>query len=126
NTSVYDGIDACSDHNTITKNKIGSSTEAGIHLDALCTEPDGSPSGKNNSVSGNKISVACVGILSGQPSGQNTIGANKYSAVDNDGGYGTDSASCGGPAHAPRHPQPGHKKGGSTPGALSPMHRAHR
>ncbi|MBV9569905.1 MAG: right-handed parallel beta-helix repeat-containing protein [Alphaproteobacteria bacterium] len=126
NTSVYDGIDACSDHNTITKNKIGSSNEAGVHLDGLCTEPDGSQSGKNNSVSGNKISVACVGILSGPAEGENNIGNNKYAAVQNNIVYDSDDYTCGSPAHAPRHAQTGHKKGGIVPGALSPMRRVRR
>ncbi|MFL5236199.1 MAG: hypothetical protein ACJ8EL_01065 [Rhizomicrobium sp.] len=124
NTSDYDGIDACSDNNTITNNKmVNSSGESAIHLDGLCAEPDNSQSGKNNTVSGNRVTNACVGVLSGPAEGENTVGTNKYNSVQHQIVYGQDSYSCG-PHHAPaRHHAPKHSKGGPVPGAISPVRR---
>ncbi len=117
NTSEFDGIDACSNNNTITGNKITNSTaEAAIHLDGLC-----GGTGTGNTVTGNKMTNACVGILSGPAEGENTIGTNKYVSVQQQIVYGTDSYSCG-PAHHPvRHKAPKHSKGGPVPGALRPF-----
>lgn len=123
NTNPYDGIDVCSDHNTILKNKVSNSnTEAAIHLDGLCTEPDNSQSGVDNTVDSNKISVACVGILSGPPAEANDVEKNKFSDVQQPIVYGQDAYSCSGP-HALRHPAPGRKKGAPKVGALSPLRR---
>ncbi|MEI9929272.1 MAG: right-handed parallel beta-helix repeat-containing protein [Rhizomicrobium sp.] len=121
-TTIYDGIDACSDNNTITGNTVSnSSAEAAIHLDALCTQPDNSPSGSGNTVSSNKILTACVGILSGPPQGANTIGANKFTNVTNTFIYGTDSYSCGDNRAQVRHtPKKGHS---GAPAALAPLRR---
>ena len=71
-THAYDGIDACSSHNTISSNIVSGSDEAGIHLDGLCT---GASIG--NSVTANTINGACAGILSNSASG-NTISGNKF------------------------------------------------
>lgn len=93
-TSPYDDIDVCSDHNTILKNTVSSSTEGGIHLDGLCQEPDNSTTGVNNVVSTNQIDDNCVGILSGPPVGANTIKSNSFASNTNNYEYGTDSFSC--------------------------------
>jgi len=123
-TGIYDGIDACSDNNTIANNTVtNSTTESAIHLDAECVQPDNSASGSGNSVSGNKINVACVGILSGPPQGANTIGANKFIDVTNPFIYNTDTYSCT-PAHAQAHhlsKKTGHSA--AWPVALSPVRR---
>jgi hypothetical protein len=101
NTSPYDGIDACSDNNSITRNLVVNSvTESAIHLDNGCTEQDGSSlSGVGNTVSNNRIEVACVGILSGPASGLNTVPTagllkNLFTDVTNTVVYGQNSYAC--------------------------------
>jgi parallel beta-helix repeat protein len=59
-TQIFDGIDACSNNNTVFNNTVFSSTEAGIHLDSTCGS-----TGKNNTVTFNTINDACAGILQG-------------------------------------------------------------
>jgi parallel beta-helix repeat protein len=58
-TSTFDGIDVCTNGNTITGNTIFNSSQSGIHLDASCTG-----TGTGNAVTGNTIlESACAGIL---------------------------------------------------------------
>jgi parallel beta-helix repeat protein len=58
-SSIYDGIDVCTNSNTITGNTIFNSTESGIHLDATC-----GGTGNGNTVTGNTIlESGCAGIL---------------------------------------------------------------
>ena len=117
NTTEFDGIDACSNNNTITGNKVTSSYEAAIHLDGLCD----SPSGTGNTVTGNKITIACVGILSGPSDpNANTIGTNKYADVQQQIVYGSDSASCSGAVRVPPRHQRSHKHKG-LPVAVRPV-----
>src|SRR5580704_12146909 len=59
-TELFDGIDLCSNGNTVTGNVVNSSTEAGIHLDDSCGS-----TGNNNTVKSNNINEACAGILTG-------------------------------------------------------------
>ncbi len=59
-THLFDGIDVCSNNNSVTGNSVIGSDEAGIHLDALC-----GPTGTGNTVTGNTINDACAGILLG-------------------------------------------------------------
>jgi len=59
-THLFDGIDVCSNNNSVTSNSVVGSDEAGIHLDALC-----GPTGTGNTVTGNTINDACAGILLG-------------------------------------------------------------
>jgi parallel beta-helix repeat protein len=66
-TQVYDGLDVCSDNNTITNNTVFSSGQSGIHLDSSCGS-----TGKNNVVTFNTINEACAGILQGGT--PNTLG----------------------------------------------------
>lgn len=57
-TSTFDGIDLCTNGNTVTSNIIFNSAQSGIHLDASCG------AGTGNSVTGNTIlESACAGIL---------------------------------------------------------------
>jgi hypothetical protein len=70
-THTYDGIDVCSNFNTVGHNTVNGSDEAGIHLDSSCT---GASVG--DTVSGNTINGACAGILVG--SGSSTPGANTF------------------------------------------------
>ncbi len=123
-TTPFDGIDVCSDNNTIQSNVVvNSATEAAIHLDSQCVQPDSSSSGKSNTVSGNSINTACVGILSGPAAGENTIGTNRFASVTNQTVFGADQYSCG-PAHAVRQNagKTGKKKA-VLPAALAPVRR---
>jgi hypothetical protein len=94
-TTIYDGIDVCSDNNTIQRNTVAnSSAEAAIHLDALCNQANGDTTGIGNTVSQNRVTTACVGILSGPAEGENTIGANYYVDAQNKTVFGSDDYSC--------------------------------
>jgi hypothetical protein len=63
-TSTYDGIDVCTNGNTVTGNTIFNSAESGVHLDASCGAFFGGATGNNNSVTGNTmLESACAGIL---------------------------------------------------------------
>jgi hypothetical protein len=70
-TVLYDGIDLCSNHHTVSQNTISDSGESGIFLDDECD-----PSGSYNSVSGNTINEACAGLLIGPTATGNMIGYN--------------------------------------------------
>lgn len=59
-THLYDGIDVCSNNNTIQKNTINASDEAGVHLDSTC-----GGTGVNNTVMSNTVNLGCAGILDG-------------------------------------------------------------
>jgi pectin methylesterase-like acyl-CoA thioesterase len=67
------------DINSIHDNTINGSDESGIHLDGVCTNPDGSGTGKGNKIKDNVINSACAGILVGTLT---SIAAN--SIADND------------------------------------------
>ena len=66
-THLGDGIDLCSNGNTVTGNVVFSSGQAGIHLDSSCGS-----TGNNNTVSKNTVNEACAGILLGSGTG-NTL-----------------------------------------------------
>jgi len=102
NTTEYEGIDSCADNNTITRNTVTASTNWGIHLDSLCEQANGDPSGFSNTVSNNTITTACVGILSGPADGQNSISGTHYTNVTKARVFGTDDYSCT-TAHSPKH-----------------------
>jgi parallel beta-helix repeat protein len=63
-THLGDGIDICSNNNTISGNTVFSSGQAGIHLDSSCGS-----TGANNIVSKNTVNEACAGILLGSGGG---------------------------------------------------------
>lgn len=105
NTTVWDGIDVCSDNNLIEKNTVNNSPEeSAIHLDALCEQANGDASGADNTVVNNRINSACIGIMSGQSDGANTIGTNKFLDVTNTTMFDSDDYSCSTtPARKQRH-----------------------
>jgi parallel beta-helix repeat protein len=76
--STYDGIDVCTNGNTVTGNTIVNSAESGVHLDAACGS-----TGHNNTVTGNTIlESACAGILDDtNGTGGNTITKDTYFTV---------------------------------------------
>lgn len=76
---IFDGIEVCSNNNSIHDNTINRSDESGIHLDSVCTNPDGSGTGKGNKIKDNVINSACTGILVGTLT---SVAAN--SIADND------------------------------------------
>jgi len=76
--STYDGIDVCTNGNTVKGNTIVNSAESGVHLDASCGS-----TGHNNTVTGNVIlESACAGILDDtNGEGGNTITNDTYFTV---------------------------------------------
>jgi len=76
--STYDGIDVCTNGNTVKGNTIVNSAESGVHLDASCGS-----TGHNNTVTGNVIlESACAGILDDtNGAGGNTITSDIYFTV---------------------------------------------
>jgi parallel beta-helix repeat protein len=77
-TSAFDGIDVCTNGNTITGNTIFASAESGVHLDASCGS-----TGNNNTVTGNTILESdCAGILDDTGgAGGNIVTPNTYLTV---------------------------------------------
>jgi parallel beta-helix repeat protein len=78
-THLDDGIDLCSNGNTVKSNFVSASDASGIHIDSTCSE-GGNPTGNNTTVSGNTVNEACAGVLLGNGTG-NTIGANSLFSV---------------------------------------------
>jgi parallel beta-helix repeat protein len=73
-----DGIDVCTNGNTITGNTIFSSDESGVHLDASCV----GGTGNNNSVTGNTmLESECAGILADSGTSGNTTSPDTYYTV---------------------------------------------
>ena len=75
-TALFDGIDLCSNNNTVTGNTVVGSDEAAIHIDDTCT---GVSTG--NTVTGNTINSACAGLLIGPGASGNTFTPNVLSNV---------------------------------------------
>jgi nitrous oxidase accessory protein NosD len=75
-TQSGDGIDLCSDNNTVKSNTVHGSGQSGIHIDDRCLPSTGS----GNTVTGNSINDACAGILLGTGS-TNTSTPNILSNV---------------------------------------------
>jgi parallel beta-helix repeat protein len=76
-THLYDGIDLCSDDNTVTGNTVFSSDESGIHLDSIC-----GATGTGNNVSRNAVNDACAGVLVGG-TGNTIATSNTFANVTN-------------------------------------------
>jgi hypothetical protein len=76
-THIFDGIDLCSNSNTVRNNLITGSDESAIHVDSSCGAV------KNNHVSDNTINKSCAGILVGTAAGPNSIGGNTFFNVGN-------------------------------------------
>jgi parallel beta-helix repeat protein len=77
-THLGDGIDLCSNHNTVSGNTVFSSGQAGIHLDSSCGS-----TGNKNIVSKNTVNEACAGILLGSGTGNTFPIANLVANVAN-------------------------------------------
>lgn len=77
-THIVDGVDVCSDHNTVKTNTVNSSAQSGIHNDSSCT---GSNTG--NIITGNTINEACAGLLTGLTPFNNTLNPNTFFNVTN-------------------------------------------
>jgi parallel beta-helix repeat protein len=75
-----DGIDLCSNGNTVSSNTVFSSNRAGIHLDGSCSS---NSTGNNNTVSGNVVNDACAGILLGSGTGNKFLAGNTFANVTN-------------------------------------------
>lgn len=78
NTQLGDGIDVCSNGNTITSNTVFTSGQSGIHLDSSCGS-----TGNNNVVSRNIVNDACAGILLGSGMGNTVSTTNTLANVAN-------------------------------------------
>jgi hypothetical protein len=75
--TTNDGIDVCTNGNTIKSNTITDSAQSALHFDASCGS-----TGSNNSASGNIfVESYCAGILSDVATTGNTIGAETYDMV---------------------------------------------
>jgi Periplasmic copper-binding protein (NosD) len=72
-TRIFDAIDVCSNNNTIQTNAVSNSSESAIHLDASC-----GTTGNGNSVTGNTITDANVGLLKDTGVSGNTVTPNTY------------------------------------------------
>jgi Right handed beta helix region len=77
-TRVFDGIELCSNNNTVTNNIIASSDEAGVHTDSRC-----GGTGNGNNISTNTINSACAGILEGSGTSGNALAPNVFQNVTN-------------------------------------------
>jgi hypothetical protein len=75
-TRIFDGIDVCTNSNTIQANTVVNSAEGAIHLDASC-----GGTGNNNLVSGNTLIDACTGVLADSGTAGNSISSNSAAAV---------------------------------------------
>jgi hypothetical protein len=81
-TQIFDGIDACSNGNTVESNTIFGSTESGVHVDDTCTNSTlGTTSGNNNTVTKNIVNEACAGILAGTGTGNTTSPNTLYNVT---------------------------------------------
>ena len=81
-THLFDGIDLCSNSNTVKQNVIVGSDESAIHLDISCSGMSYS-TGNNNTVANNVINDSCVGILEDSGTSGNTVGSSVFHSVTN-------------------------------------------
>ncbi|HEV2489524.1 MAG TPA: NosD domain-containing protein [Candidatus Acidoferrales bacterium] len=89
-TRIFDGIDVCSDGNTVKSNAVFGSDESGIHLDSTC----GGATGSSNTVENNTINEACAGIMIGTGASGNTATPN---TIHNSGNTILVADSCAAP-----------------------------
>lgn len=75
---IFDAIDVCSNGNFIQTNNVTNTGESAIHLDASCGAFDGGTSGNGNTVTGNTITDANVGLLKDAGVSGNTVTPNTY------------------------------------------------
>ena len=90
-TRIFDGIDVCTNGNTIQSNTVVNSAESAIHLDATCGS-----TGNNNLVTGNTLIDACTGVLEDSGTSGNSISSNSAAAL----GTTSDSSCTSTPANA--------------------------
>jgi hypothetical protein len=57
-TRIFDGIDVCTNGNTVQSNTVTNSSESAIHLDASC-----GGEGNSTNIASNTLNDACVGVL---------------------------------------------------------------
>jgi hypothetical protein len=76
-THLFDGLDVCSNGNSVLKNSVFGSDESGIHMDGSCTG-----SGNSNTVTSNIVNDSCAGILE-DPGTTNSISSTTYHNVTN-------------------------------------------
>jgi Right handed beta helix region len=77
-TRIFDGIELCSNNNTVTNNVVASSDEAGVHTDSRC-----GGTGNGNKINTNTINSACAGILEGSGTSGNAVSSNVFLNVTN-------------------------------------------
>lgn len=77
-THLFDGIDVCSNSNTVHNNTIIGSDESAVHLDSACGS-----TGNSNTVTNNVINDSCAGILEDPGTAGNTVGSNAFHNVTN-------------------------------------------
>ncbi|SRR5581483_2207525 len=95
-TSTFDGIDVCSNGNTVKGNFIFNSAQSGVHLDAGC-----GATGNSNTATGNTIlESACAGVLEDSGATGNAHIPNTYYTVPLP--YTHSTAGCTIPAAAAR------------------------
>jgi len=80
-THADDGMDLCSNGNTVKANIVYASDGAGIHLDSTCSE-DGGSTGNGNTVSGNTVNEACAGVLLGSGTGNGLSANSSFNVID--------------------------------------------
>src|SRR4029077_20336744 len=80
-TRIFDGIDVCTNANTIHANTIVNSTESAIHLDASCGLNPTVGGGNNNTITNNIVGDATVGILKDSGVSGNTTTPNTFSTT---------------------------------------------
>jgi hypothetical protein len=77
--AMFDAVDVCSNTNIVKNGQIYNSKDAGVRIDARCTEgPAGGSSGNGNTVSNNAINGGCTGILQGTGSGNIYSSSNQF------------------------------------------------
>ena len=107
NTVLFDGIDVCSNGNTVQNNDEYDSLQSGVHVDSTCTEFGGGSSGNNNNVSKNNNTGSCAGVLEGSGTG-NTF-TPQILVANNTNSYlaGDVCSTLVAPAVTKGHPAPG-------------------
>jgi hypothetical protein len=81
--SSFDGIDLCTNGNTVKSNSVFNSARSGIHIDTSCGAAFGGSTGTNNTITNNTVlESACAGLLDDTNGvGSNTIAADNYWTV---------------------------------------------
>ena len=70
-TQLYDGIEVCSNNDSVIGNELTSNAESGVHLDGSCGS-----TGNNNRVVQNTVFDSCAGVLEGSGTSGNIVKSN--------------------------------------------------